>query len=64
MKSVQELSQEELAELKHNFFYDEERTFEELKGYDYPDEIPNKVIFDYYSETYFVEEDFFCNITN
>lgn len=64
MKSVHELSAEELAELKHNYFYGEERTFEELRGYDYPDEIPNKIIFDYYAGTSFVEEDFFCNITD
>ena len=60
--AVQELNKEELAELKEAYFYREDLSIEEFNKYNYSDEIPDSVIFDHYGSTYFVKEDFFCNL--
>jgi hypothetical protein len=56
MKSVHELNENELEELKWTYFYDVENDFE------YAYEIPNEVIFEHFSHISFVEEDFSCNL--
>ena len=59
---VKELSKDQLEELKFAYFY----TFDSddhYLGMDFPDgflSIPNEVIFDYYKEIYFVNDDFSC----
>lgn len=58
MKSVRELTQDELNELRSTYFED----FKGLLKYDYEDEVTDKELFDYYGAVYFVEEDFFCNL--
>lgn len=60
MKSVHELNQNELEELRSNYFYNEEIQ------HDFQDvfEVKNNVLFEYYEAVSFVEEDFFCNLEN
>ena len=59
MKSVHELSQDELEELRDNYFAQLTDLGEE--NFDYPDEIPMQNVIAHYEGTYFVEDDFFCN---
>lgn len=54
--TVQELNKDELEELKWAYFYEEPNDF------DYPNEIPNEVIFEHFGHISFVEEDFSCNL--
>jgi len=56
MKTVHELTQDELDELRFTYFYNEPNDF------DSPDEVPNSTIFEYFGDIAFVDEDFFCNI--
>jgi hypothetical protein len=75
---VTELCREELDELKTSLFYqflelDDAQPFavvdpvlqrfkKELLSTDFPEEIPDQVIFEIYSGINFVKEDFFCNL--
>lgn len=52
--SVNELNQNQIDELKLTYLYDVEN------HYTCAEEIPNEVIFDYYSGIDFVNDDFFC----
>lgn len=66
MRTVHELNQNELEELRSRWFHqhlddgslhevlDKETTEEE--------EVPMDVVKSYYEDTYFVEEDFWCNV--
>jgi hypothetical protein len=54
--SVNELNQEQIDTLKSNYFVEVEN------NYDYPEEIPNEVILNYYSDIDFVNDDFFCSM--
>ena len=58
MKTVHELNQQELEQLKWNYFYDEEVEHD----FDFPYQIPDETIFEVYAHISFVEEDFFCNL--
>ena len=58
MKSVHELTQDELEQLKWDYFYDEEVEH----NFDFPYQIPNETIFEYFAHISFVEEDFSVNI--
>jgi len=49
---VQELNQDQIEQLKYAYLYDESNDYECHL------DIPNEVIFDYYSDVYFVEDDF------
>lgn len=66
MKSVDELKQAELEELRSRWYYQhlDDGSLDEVMGKEINDEteIPMDVIKEYYSDTFFVEEDFFCNI--
>lgn len=72
--SVEELSREQLTELKGNYMIElaDEGTFAEVMGrdYDYPDwddilnadkYVPDDVIFENYCHISFVPDDFFCS---
>lgn len=60
-KTVYDLSDDEIAELKDSFFWQDE-TQDVLKGaYTSSDQIPNDIIFEHYDMVCFVDEDFFCN---
>jgi hypothetical protein len=65
MKSVHELSAEELQELRSSYFHGH-LTDDEIEENDWSykseEEIPMGTILAYYEGTYFVEEDFFCNL--
>ena len=66
MKSVDELKQAELEELRSRWYYQhlDDGSLDEVMGKEINDEteIPMDVIKEYYSDTFFVEEDFWCNI--
>lgn len=55
---VQELNQNELEELRSNYFYDENINH----FYRNVQDVPNEVLFEHYGSISFVEEDFFCNL--
>ena len=66
MKSIHNLSQEELEELRSRWYsqHEDDGSLEEILGKEVNDEteVPMEVIIAYYEDTYFVEEDFFCNL--
>ena len=68
MKSVHELSQDELNELRSSWYFQhkDDGSLEEVMGREVENEedIPMDIVIAYYEDTYFVEEDFFCNIKN
>jgi hypothetical protein len=68
MRTVHELNQKELEELRERFFYQmqDDGSTEEIMGYIIYDEeeIPLSLLLDHYRDTYFVDEDFFCNTQN
>ena len=61
-KMVQDLSRDELNELKSSFFYQDETQDINEGTFSTPEDIPDKIIFEHYDGVCFVEEDFFCNI--
>lgn len=66
MKSVHELTQDELEELRSRWYsqHEDDGSLEEIMGREVEDEedIPMDIVVAYYEDTYFVEEDFFCNL--
>ena len=65
LKTVHELNQNELEELRNRLFhqYLDDGSLEEVIGEDKNEEdIPMDFVKSYYEGTYFVEEDFFCNL--
>ena len=71
MKTVHELSRNELEELRSRWYYQhlDDGSLNEVMGIEEDEEIeeeqiPMDVIIDYYEHTYFVEEDFWCNLEN
>ena len=68
MKTVHELTQNELEELRSRWFsqHEDDGSLEEILGDNlYPcneEDIDMSLIKTYYEDTFFVEEDFFCNI--
>lgn len=65
MKSVHELSAEELQELRSNYFH-RHLTDDEIEendwSYESEEEIPMEEVINFYEGTSFVEEDFWCNL--
>jgi hypothetical protein len=68
MKSVHELSQDELQELRSRWFsqHEDDGSLEKVLDKEVEDEteVPMDVVIAYYEGTYFVEEDFWCNLSN
>ena len=66
MKSVHELTQDELNELRSRWYaqHEDDGSLEEIMDREVEDEedIPMDIVVAYYEDTYFVEEDFFCNL--
>ncbi len=66
MRNVNELTPEELQELRSRWYHQhiDDGSLEEVlgKNINNEDEIPMDVVKDYYKDTFFVEEDFFCNL--
>jgi hypothetical protein len=65
MRTVYELNQNELEELRSRWYHQhlDDGSLEEVleMEIDSEDEVPMEVVKMYYEDTYFVEEDFFCN---
>lgn len=61
MKTVYDLSREELDELKAAH-YDQLQYTDEPNEFLCYDEIPDDIIFHHYEGISFVDEDFFCNL--
>lgn len=68
MKSVHELSKNELQELRSRWFsqHEDDGSLEEVLETEVDDEteVPMDVVIAYYEGTYFVEEDFWCNLSD
>lgn len=68
MKSVHELSQNELQELRSRWYsqHEDDGSLEGIMSKKVEDEseIPMDVVIAYYEDTSFVEEDFWCNLEN
>lgn len=68
MKSVHELSENEMQELRSRWFsqHEDDGSLEEVLDIEVYDEteVPMDVVIAYYEGTYFVEEDFWCNIVD
>ena len=66
MKTVHELNQDELDELRSRFYNQhlDDGSLEEIVGEDLCEEkdLDISLIKTYYEDTFFVEEDFWCNI--
>ena len=67
-RNVDELTQNELEELRSRYYYQliDDGSLEEVMGeeIDSEQEIPMDLIKEHYRDTYFVDEDFFCNTSN
>ena len=63
--TVHDLNENELEELRSRWYYqhEDDGSLEEIIGREVEDEedIPMDIVVTYYEDTYFVEEDFFCN---
>lgn len=66
MRNVNELTQEELEELRSRWYHQhlDDGSLEEVVGkeIDSEEDVPMDVVKTYYAETAFVEEDFWCNL--
>lgn len=66
MSTVNELSQEELEELRSMWYsqHEDDGSLEEVMGreVDGEEDVPMDVVKAYYGDTLFVEEDFWCNL--
>ena len=67
MKSVHELTQNELEELRSRWYsqHEDDGSLEEvmdMEGEINEEDIPMDIVVAYYEGTFFVEEDFFCNL--
>jgi hypothetical protein len=64
-RGVNELNENELLELRSRYYHQaiDDGSLEEVMGkeIDSEDEIPMDLVKDHYSDTIFVEEDFWCN---
>lgn len=58
---VQDLSREQLNELKNSFFWQDETQDILEDAYTSPEQIPDYIIFEHYAGINFVNDDFFCS---
>ena len=58
---VQDLSREQLDELKDSFFWQDETQDILEDAYTSPEQIPDDIIFEHYAGVCFVDDDFFCS---
>ena len=62
--NVYELNDEQLSQLKWNLYYGDESIeipldiVDQIESYDYPDMIPDELVFQLYDGICFVEDDF------
>lgn len=63
MKTVHELSKNELDELRESYFCElQETDGDVLENIESANEIPIENVINHYDGIYFVEDDFFCNL--
>lgn len=66
MRTVNELNQEELEELRDRLYHQllDDGSIDEIigKSVEYSTDIPMHFVQEYYNDTFFVEEDFWCNL--
>jgi len=64
MKWVHELSNNELEELRQTYFLQllDEGKHDMLMDIEYATDMPMDRVIKHYKDTFFVDEDFFCNI--
>lgn len=64
--TVRDLNQNQLDELKNNYFYShlDNDNSSQCDGYDFSYDIPNEVIYQEYDGIEFTEDDFFCSKNN
>ena len=66
MKSVHELNQDELEELRSRWYHQhlDDGSLEEVMNREVESEedMPMDIVIAYYEDTFFVEEDFWCNL--
>lgn len=64
MRSINELTHDELEELRENYFYQllDAGDYDNLGSVEYASDIPMEKVIKHYKDTFFVDEDFFCNI--
>lgn len=62
MKTAQELTKDELDELKSAYFYERENSGELPADITCPEGVSDDIIFAHYAGTEFTDDDFFCNI--
>ena len=69
MKSVHDLNENELEELRSRWYsqHEDDRSLNEVMDIEddvelSEEDIPMDIVVAYYEGTYFVEEDFFCNL--
>lgn len=69
MKTIHELTQDELEELRSSWYYQhlDDGSLNEVMDIDEnieisEEDIPMDIIKSYYEDTYFVSDDFFCNL--
>ncbi|NMM65531.1 hypothetical protein HBE96_23420 [Clostridium sp. P21] len=58
---VTELNQDQLAELKSNYYYGDGDEDDHVDEYDCPNDIPDAIIFKHYADIDFVPDDFGCS---
>ena len=67
MKSVHDLNQDELNELRSRWIaqHEDDGSLEEIMGKEINDDedVPMDIVKSYYEDTFFVDDDFFCNLT-
>lgn len=60
--TVNDLSKEQFEELKSSYYYKLFfNGFKNSEEYYCPNEIPDKLVKEYYADTYFVNDDFCCS---
>jgi hypothetical protein len=66
MRSVHDLTQDELQELRSRWYHQhlDDGSLVEVMGkeVDHENDVPMDIVVSYYEGTYFVDEDFFCNL--
>ena len=64
MRSINELTHDELEELRENYFYQllDTGSCDVLGSIEYASDLPMDQVIEHYEHVSFVYEDFFCNI--
>lgn len=61
-RNLNDLSYDEVAELKASLYFNLLSTGDLPEEIDVPEDIPDEMLVELYSDTVFVSDDFFCNL--